>query len=78
MNFPLSDVVVLSAVAAFVSAGITTWWWFSRATRDVRYALEPVTTITQIAPKPSNQCGEDAAPDSGVRVRVGARMRAVD
>jgi hypothetical protein len=78
MGFPLPDVIVSSVVAAFVSAGITTWWWLYRGARGMHDVLEPVTAITKIAPQPSNQCADEPAPDSGVRPRIGARMHAVD
>ncbi len=78
MSYPFSDYVVLSAVTTAISAGLAAWWWLTRSRYDVRLALEPITQLTKIAPKPANVNYEDAAPDSSVRIRVGARLRAVD
>ena len=78
MSYPFSDLVVLSASVTAVSAAMATWWWLTRRKYDVRLALEPITVLAKIAPKPANMNYEEAAPDSSVRIRVGARLRAVD
>ena len=78
MSFPIADIVMLSVLAASISAGLTTWWWLSQRVRSLQFELQPMTALTKFAPKPANEVVEEAAPDSSVRIRVGARLRAVD
>ncbi len=78
MNFPMSDVVMLSVLAASVSAGITMWWWLSERVRSLQVELEPMTALLKCAPMPANEVMEEVARDSSIRIRVGAHLRAVD
>lgn len=78
MSFPMSDLVMLSVLAAAVFAGLAVWTWLSQRTRDLPFDLQPMTALTKLAPKPANEATEEAAPDSSIRIRIGARVRAVD
>jgi hypothetical protein len=79
MGFPISDIVMLSVLAASIFAGLTMWWLLSQRARNLQYELEPMTALTRFAPRPANEVMDvDVAPDSSVRIRPGARVRAVD
>lgn len=78
MGFPIADIVMLSVLAASIFAGLTMWWWLSQRARSLEFELQPMTSLTKFAPKPANEVLEEAAPDSSVRIRIGARVRAVD
>lgn len=78
MSFPISDVVMLSVLAASVFAGITMWWWLSQRIRSLEYELEPMTSLMRFAPRPANEVTEEVARDSSIRIRVGAHLRVVD
>jgi hypothetical protein len=78
MSFPIFEIVMLCVLAASISAGLTMWWWLSLRARSVQFELEPMTTLMRYAPKPANEVMEEPSRDSSVRIRVGARLRAVD
>ncbi|HRI69805.1 MAG TPA: hypothetical protein PK156_36500 [Polyangium sp.] len=78
MGFPISDVVMLSVLGAGVFAGLAAWSWLSQRTRNLPFELQPMTALLKLAPRPANEATEEAAPDSSIRIRPGARVRAVD
>ncbi len=78
MGFPNPDLVMLSVLAASISAGILMWLWLSQRVRSFHYELEPMTALTRFAPMPANEVLEEVARESSVRIRVGAHLRAVD
>jgi hypothetical protein len=78
MSVPISDIVMLSVLAASISGGLSMWWWLSQRARSLQYELVPMTALAKFAPKPANEVTDEAAPDSSIRIRVGAHLRAVD
>lgn len=79
MGFPITDIVMLSVLGVSILAGLAMWWWLSQRVRSLEFELQPMVLLTRFAPKPANEViEEEAAPDSSVRIRVGARLRAVE
>jgi hypothetical protein len=76
MDFPNSDLVMLSVLAASFFAGMTMWFWLSQRMRSLQVDLEPMTALLKCAPMPANEVTEEVARDSSIRIRVGARLRA--
>lgn len=78
MSLPNSDLVMLSVLTASIFAGLIMWWWLSSKTRSMQFQLEPMTALMKFAPRPANEVTEEAGPDSSIRIRIGAQVRAVD
>ena len=79
MSFPIADIVMLSVLGVSIFAGLVMWWALAHKMRSMQFELQPMTMLTRFAPKPANEVMDDIpARDSSIRIRVGARLRAVD